>query len=93
MIQYKCDKCGRKYSSDVFFCSTCKGEEFTEIEIEDATVVMSLLLNATAEPYPDTYYVNLVEKDGTKIFCRSEGLLEKGKSVRVESDENGITCH
>lgn len=92
MIQHKCNSCGRIYTAEVYFCSSCQGTEFSDLETREATVVMSLQLFATAAPYPDVYYVNLVENNGTKIFCRSEKQLEKGKTIKIEDDGTGLVC-
>lgn len=93
MILYKCDSCGHSSVSEVFYCPVCHGEKFTQSDIQYAKVLMSLSLNATAAPYPEVYFVNFVEHNGTKLFCRSEKELEQGKSVMLVSDESGIVCY
>lgn len=93
MIQHKCNSCGHVSTVEFFYCTNCNGNEFSEIETSEGSVIMSLQLNATAAPFPDNYYVNLVEKNGTKIFCRSDRQLEKGESVKIDFGESGIVCY
>lgn len=93
MIMNRCTGCGETFLVKRAFCPECHSSKIEEFEVGEATVVISLKLVATPEPYPDEYFLVFAEHNGTGFFCRSEENLKAGSKIRITSDEDGLICH
>lgn len=89
----KCLVCGTEYLFRRRRCTECGSEEFRAVEETKCTVVDSVSLIATPDPFPDQYSIVLFRTEsGGRGFCRSEEALESGTSVELKKDEYGPVC-
>lgn len=89
----KCARCGTEFLFRRSRCAQCRSEEFHPVEHARCTVVDSLHLIATPDPFPDQYSLILFRtENGGKGFCRTDEVLEAGMEVDLSRDEFGPVC-
>ena len=45
---------------------------------------------ATPDPYPDRYYLVLLDVDDVKVFCRSQEKLMEGSQADIQDEEGRL---
>lgn len=87
-----CRNCGTRFLVARSICPNCGKEDFESIPVKNGTVLESVELIASPEPFPDRYYLVLLDVDGTRVFCRSEEKLKEGSEVKITEDNMGPVC-
>lgn len=93
MLMNRCKACGETFLVKRAFCPKCHSSKVEEFEVGEATVISSLKLVATPEPFPDEYFLVFAEYKGTGFFCRSEEDLKVGSKIRFDSGTDELICH
>ncbi len=89
----KCAGCGALYLFRRRRCPECRTKEFSAVDEVNCTVVDTVPLIATPDPFPDKYSIVLFRTEGGgKGFCRTEEPLEPGTSVQLKLDQYGPVC-
>lgn len=92
MKSYTCSNCGFSFLVRRDFCPECRSKVITEGNILGGTVIYSVKLTATPEPFPDQYYLLLVTDGNIRFFCRSEENIPEGGKVKLTESESGPCC-
>ncbi|MEM0156908.1 MAG: zinc ribbon domain-containing protein [Thermoplasmataceae archaeon] len=88
----RCRNCGTRFLVARSVCPKCGKEDFEHVPAASGTVLESVELIATPDPYPDRYYLVLLDVDDVKVFCRSQEKLKEGSMAEIRDDDLGPTC-
>ena len=88
----RCRSCGTKFLVARSICPRCGKEDFEHVPARSGIVLESVELIATPDPYPDKYYLVLLDVDDVRVFCRSQEKLREGSQADIQDDELGPIC-
>ncbi len=88
----RCRNCGTRFLVARSICPKCGKENFEQVPAASGIVLESVELIATPDPYPDRYYLVLLDVDDVKAFCRSQEKLREGSTVYIRDDDLGPIC-
>ncbi len=89
----KCTDCGSEYLFRRRRCPECGSVKFESVEYSKGTVVDSVALIASPDPFPDQYIIVLFKTEGGSMgFCRTDVEMNPGMEIQLKNDESGPVC-